>query len=91
MVSKIREVEEMMQRGSGFVDVTAARNKLGRSLVSARLIPSGKIIEWDDLTLKSPGTGIPYRESLRLIGHVASRDIPCNATIRDEDVFEITQ
>jgi len=91
MVLKIREVEEMMQRGSGFVDVTSARNKLGRSFVSAKRIPCGKIIEWSDLTLKSPGTGIPYRESSRLIGLVASRDIRCNSTIQGEDVFEITQ
>ena len=89
MVSKIREVEAMMSRGDGFVDVTAARNKLRRSIVSARKIPMGRVLDWDDLTLKSPGTGIYYADAYRLIGSTAAHDIPADKTLCREDYHAV--
>jgi sialic acid synthase SpsE len=84
MVQKIREVEEMIGRADGgFVDVTAAREKLGRSLVSARFVPKGKEIEWDDLTLKSPGNGIRYADAGLIVGRMAAVDIPADVTINE--------
>ena len=86
MVEKIREVEEMMRDGDGFVGVTKAREKLGRSLVSARPISKGHAIEWDDLTLKSPGTGMPYAEAWKIIGSRAARDVPADVLLCIDDV-----
>lgn len=87
MVAKIREVEEMMTNDGRFVDVTAARNKLGRSLVSAIPIKAGSVIDWADLTLKSPGTGISYADAALIVGHVVGRDIPVDVTLQREDVL----
>ena len=87
MVAKLREVEEMLGGNGEFVDVTEARNKLGRSLVSVRAIKAGEIVTWDCLTLKSPGTGIPYCEASKLVGKIARRDIPADVTLDESDVM----
>ena len=52
-----------------------SRANARRSLVSARLIPEGKVIDNDDLTWKRPGTGIDPREYDRIIGMKASKEI----------------
>ena len=89
MVAKIREVEEMMRRDDGgFVDVTPAREKLGRSLVSARPITKGAVIGWPDLTLKSPGNGIAYANAALLLGKAARQDIPADVTLSECDVAD---
>lgn len=52
-----------------------ARANARRSLVAARAIPSGKIIDMSDLTWKRPASGISPREIAQVIGKKASRDI----------------
>jgi len=52
-----------------------ARNNARRSLVAARLIPAGKIIEPQDVTWKRPARGIDPRDFDRVIGRSAKRDI----------------
>ncbi len=91
LVRNIRLVEQM--RGfslspEDWEPIEATRRKLGRSLVSARFIPAGKVIEWDDLTLKSPGDGIRYADVGRVVGYTATADIPPDTTIIWEHVFD---
>jgi N-acetylneuraminate synthase len=52
-----------------------ARENARRSLVSARQIPAGHIIEAADLTWKRPGKGIDPRDFDRLLGKKACLDI----------------
>lgn len=52
-----------------------SRANARRSLVAARAIPSGKIIDAADVTWKRPGRGIDPREFDRLIGSKARQDI----------------
>ncbi|MFA5234958.1 MAG: N-acetylneuraminate synthase family protein [Sulfurimonas sp.] len=81
MVAKIREVEEMMSSGNGFVDVTEARAKLGRSLVLVRSIRAGETIGWGDVVLKSPGSGIAHADAAAVVGKVAAVDIPTDVLL----------
>ncbi|MFN0202207.1 MAG: N-acetylneuraminate synthase family protein [Bacteroidia bacterium] len=52
-----------------------ARRNARRSLVAARAIPQGKVVEVEDLTWKRPAHGISPREMNALIGKAALRNI----------------
>ena len=52
-----------------------ARQNARRSLVAAHLIPSGKMVEPQDITWKRPGRGIDPRDYDRLIGRMAKESI----------------
>ena len=52
-----------------------ARRHARRSLVAARKIPAGKVVEVDDITWKRPAKGIDPRDYERLLGMVALHDI----------------
>ncbi|WP_046020449.1 N-acetylneuraminate synthase [Magnetospira sp. QH-2] len=51
------------------------RNIARKSVVAARIIPKGKVIEGDDLTLLRPGTGLPPGEFPKVVGRTAAREI----------------
>jgi len=53
-----------------------ARAHARRSLVAAKKIPAGKMIEAGDLTWKRPASGIDPREFDALLGRTAGLDIP---------------
>lgn len=59
-----------------------ARNNARRSLVAARLIPAGKIIEPQDVTWKRPAKGIDPRDYDRLIGSRAKGSIDEDTVLR---------
>ena len=61
-----------------------SRNKLARSLVSKKEIKKGEVLVEDMLTLKSPGTGLLWRERYKILGKVANRDIECDVTLKEE-------
>lgn len=61
-------------------DEAIARKNARRSLVTARAIPSGKIIDAEDLTFKRPAYGISPRDYDEVIGMKARIDL-------DEDVI----
>lgn len=91
LVRNIRLVEEMRGLSVSLAEwepIEATRRKLGRSLVSARFIPAGQTIGWDDVTLKSPGTGIPYAEASKVVGKVATKDIGVDVTLSESDVCD---
>ncbi len=90
IVRDIRNVERAL--GNGLIDipegVESARVKLDRSLVSQRAIPVGTIVTEDMLCLRSPGTGLPWRERDRFVGKCARRDIPADVVLCEEDFGE---
>ncbi|MCF6366839.1 MAG: N-acetylneuraminate synthase family protein [Bacteroidales bacterium] len=55
-----------------------------RSLVAAKTIPQGKIIEKDDITWKRPGTGISPKYINDVIGKKATKNILCDEIIIKE-------
>ena len=52
-----------------------ARLNARRSLVASKLIPKGKIIEYNDLTFKRPAYGISPKHIDQVIGKKAKKDI----------------
>lgn len=56
-----------------------------RSVVAARPIEAGKVIEHDDLDVKRPARGVPPGELHTIVGRVAKRDIPFDKLLDDED------
>lgn len=87
MVKYIREAAVAM--GDGTKDFNpvaqAAKDKLSRSLTSGRAIPSGTVLTEDMLVLKSPGTGLLWRERGRIVGKTARHDIDADQTLSEDD------
>ncbi|EPR43934.1 N-acetylneuraminic acid synthase domain-containing protein [Desulfovibrio sp. X2] len=77
LVGMIRDVERAMRETEKkvFPKEESSAKKLRKSIVAARLIPAGKIITAEDLTVKSPGTGISPLEWDAVIGQKAVREI----------------
>jgi sialic acid synthase SpsE len=87
VVRDIRNVEVALGTGEKQVpkSVAGARAKLCRSLVSRCDIPRGTVLGEAMLCLKSPGTGLNWRERDRIVGRTARRDIPADVLLRIED------
>ena len=75
-------------RGSSSVDVAEsempARELARRSVVSTVEILKGARITDSDIDFRRPGTGIPPYEADRVVGAIATQDIPANVTLTDE-------
>ncbi len=77
LVGMIRDVERAMRETEKkvFPKEESTAKKLRKSIVAARIIPAGKIITAEDLTVKSPGTGISPLEWDAVVGRKAVREI----------------
>jgi len=90
LVRNIRSVERSMRGqlwGALSREVQRNRRRLGRSIVSARMIRAGETITEDMLCLKSPGDGIPWAKREKLLGQKARRIVPADMTLVWEDVM----
>jgi sialic acid synthase SpsE len=87
VVRDIRAMELALGDGVKRVpaSVAAASDKLSRALVSTQRIPKGTVLTEEMVCLKSPGTGIKWRERRMVIGRRAKRDIPEDITLTPED------
>ena len=78
LVESIRKLEDAF--GDGQKEILEierpSREKLSKSIVSARMIRKGSRIGPEDLTVKSPGTGLKPKYIPGLIGKVARENIP---------------
>lgn len=63
-----------------------SRRYARRSLVAAKTIPEGKIIESSDLTWKRPGTGIPPWMIDNIIGGKALKEIKEDEVLKFDDI-----
>lgn len=84
LVRNIRAVEAAMQ--TTVPDVSEARAKLSRSLVTTRPIPQGETITESHLCLKSPGTGYSWHQRGEVIGRRVKVTLPADVTIRSDDL-----
>lgn len=87
LVRDIRNMEQALGDGAKVVaqSILATREKLCRSLVSRCEIPQGTVLAEDMLCLKSPGTGLGWRDRHLIVGKAACRDIPADITLSAED------
>lgn len=89
VVRDIKNLEKAMGDGRFvFKDyLVYSRNKLARSLISKITIKKGTILTEEMLTLKSPGTGLLWRERNEIIGKTTKIDID-NDVILKKEYFE---
>ena len=87
LVKYIRECAIAMGDEKKMYDpvVDAARKKLARSLTSKKAIPAETVLTEDMLILKSPGTGIMWRDCGLIVGKKAKHDIAMNQLLSKED------
>ncbi len=86
LVNYIRICELAMGDGRKDFNPVAqvAKDKLARSLVSKYPIVAGAVLTEDMLVLKSPGTGLAWKERDQIIGRTANTDIPAEVTLSPE-------
>ncbi|OHD66238.1 MAG: hypothetical protein A2176_06390 [Spirochaetes bacterium RBG_13_51_14] len=58
-----------------------------RSLFARRHIPTGKVIDEDDVAALRPGVGIPVYERMQVIGKRSRIDIPADFLIKKEYIY----
>jgi N-acetylneuraminate synthase len=64
-----------IDKNSIAADMTELKNIFGKSVVAANDLQAGKILEFDDITLRKPGTGIPAQEMKTLVGRKLKRAV----------------
>jgi N,N'-diacetyllegionaminate synthase len=67
-------------------DYAGMRRTFGKSVVAARELRAGRVLEEDDLALKKPGTGLPPSALRKLLGGTLRRDVVADEELREEDV-----
>lgn len=88
MVRDIRVAERWLGRDDLYIDeaVTAAKNKLERSIASRRDLPAGHIITEEDIHLLSPGDGFKWSRKEEVIGKSIIRDLPADSIIYPDNI-----
>lgn len=88
LVETVREVEAALGQADKPLapGVERTRDKLGRSLVTRTALPAGAVLDEQCLTLKSPGSGIPWTERHRLLGRRLIRDVRADEVLTAQDV-----
>ena len=61
-----------------------AKNKLARSLTSKSEIATGTTLTEDMLVLKSPGTGLAWKDRAQIVGHKTKQAIGAEVTLLPE-------
>ena len=87
LVEGVREIEAMLANPVDKDDLEpVADMKLvfEKSVVSSREIAAGATISRDMVAAKKPGTGIPAKRLLDIVGRTALVDIPADTVMTDE-------
>ena len=87
LIEYIRAIEIAMGDGEKIVNpaTKAAKEKLARSITSKQFIPEGTIVTEEMLCLKSPGTGLKWKQRNEIIGKKSLHDIQPDVTIQPSD------
>lgn len=88
LVQKCRGIQVAMgsKERIVFPEELEQRKNMRRSIIAAREIPLGKVIEEADLYAKRPGTGISPDRMDEIIGRESARDIIADTLINIEDL-----
>ena len=86
MVDDIRRVETMMGSSEKRIHEgeLPIRKKLGKSIVAIKAIKKGETIRAEDLTIKSPGSGIEPQFMGEVVGRIAEADIEAETMLPQE-------
>ncbi|WDH79449.1 N-acetylneuraminate synthase family protein [Microbacterium esteraromaticum] len=89
MVEQIRDIELSMGTGAARTVSTGEqmnRVTLAKSLVAARALPTGTVLEAADVVVKSPGRGLQPNALPELLGRTLSRDMVSGDFFFDGDL-----
>ena len=83
MVRDIRMVERWLGTEDLYIDkcVSAAKEKLERSIATNKQLHVGDVIKEEDLHMLSPGDGFKWAQKDEVVGKVVTMDIPKNEII----------
>ncbi|MDY6264636.1 MAG: N-acetylneuraminate synthase family protein [Fibrobacter sp.] len=83
MVRDIRMVERWLGTEDLYIDkcVSAAKEKLERSIATNKQLYAGDVIKEEDLHMLSPGDGFKWAQKDEVVGKVVAMDIPKNEII----------
>lgn len=87
-IRAIREVEQALGVPRRWITrgETLNRRALGKSLVAARDLPAGTILQRSDLTAKSPGLGVSPQLLDRMVGMRIGRAVRCDEPFVPSDL-----
>lgn len=89
LVEGVRFIEKILMnpidKNAIAEDMTELKNIFGKSVVAACELPKGKTIEFEDLSLRKPGTGIPAQKMKTLIGRRLTRSITRSEMFTEDD------
>jgi N-acetylneuraminate synthase len=68
------------------IQLAELRSLFGKSLYTCRDLPKGYAISIDDISLKKPGTGIPAKNLVYVVGKVLKKDYLGNSQLKLEDL-----
>jgi N-acetylneuraminate synthase/sialic acid synthase len=60
--------------------------KMGKKLVAAKDLPSGHILSYEDIAIKSPNDGLPPFEIEKIVGRTTLHSLRTDETIKLEDL-----
>lgn len=87
MIEQIRAIEQAL--GGPLKQPTAAelpvRELVRRSVTSSRDLAAGEPLQAEDVCLLRPGTGIPPRELVRVVGRALKRPLSAGSTLQWSD------
>ena len=63
------------------------RKKMRRSVIAAKNLKAGKILETEDLDVKRPGEGIPASEMENLFGRTLKKNIDAENFLSMDDLI----
>ncbi len=86
LIKYIKDAQKTIGDGIKAFDpvVLPAKQKLARSIVSKVPIKKGTVLTEDMLTLKSPGTGLKWKEKDVILGKTANRNIDKDVILTNE-------
>ena len=92
LVEGVRFIERMnahpVNKNHAAAELTPTRLLFSKSLVAARDIPSGTILQESDLASRKPGTGIPVSRMPQVLGRTLRRSLATGELLREVDVDE---
>ena len=87
LVRGVRFIERALQHSVSkeqlSPELAALKELFGKSIVAARDLSEGQLIEAEDLAYKKPGTGLPPSRASALIGRRLNRSVAINALIEE--------
>lgn len=88
MVAGIREIERAIGSPEKHLSRGEILNRelLAKSIVAKTFIPDGTTITREMLTTKSPAKGLSPQRMKEVVGVIASRDIPANEALTEDDL-----